>query len=226
MARKKRDFQVGRVYYVNNRGVDKRKIFLNKEDYCRFILALEFFNCNDDVSLWEMFFSNNGPCSDYQGKEFKKAVYRKRIENNKKRKIVDFLAFSLLPDSYHLILREIEEGGISLFMKKLGGYVVYFNKKYHRSGSLFESRYNSRVIESKEELKKMFYSIHAKPFRFRNEEEFLFSDYSFSSLGEYTGNKNFSSVTNRGFLLDFLGGKDNIKEKIKEVIQEERLGIT
>jgi putative transposase len=226
MPRKKRDYRPGGIYHISNKGVDGRKVFLDKNDYCRFLLALEFFNCSNDVSLWEMFFSDNSLCGDYQEEDLRKIVYKRRVENNKNRKIVDFLAFSLLPDSYHFILREIETGGISLFMKKLGGYVVYFNKKYTRSGSLFESRYKSRTIESKEDLKKIFYSIHAKPFRFRKKEEDSFRflcDYGFSSLRDYTSNKNYSSVTNRGFLLDLLGGKNSIKKDIEMLVKQGEL---
>lgn len=78
--------------------------------------------------------------------------------------LVDVGAFCLMPNHFHLLVREGEEGNISLFMKKLStAYVMYFNKKYDRTGSLFEGRFKSEHASDDRYLKYLFAYIHLNP---------------------------------------------------------------
>lgn len=54
MARKPRQFNVGNIYHIINRGVENRDIFLKNQDYSRFILSLEFFNNKDSINIWSL----------------------------------------------------------------------------------------------------------------------------------------------------------------------------
>ena len=54
MPRQPRQFEIGGIYHIVNRGVEKRKIFLSDQDYNRFILGLEFFNDKDSTNLWPL----------------------------------------------------------------------------------------------------------------------------------------------------------------------------
>jgi putative transposase len=59
----------------------------------------------------------------------------------------------LMPNHYHFFLEEIKDGGISLFMKKLGiSYAKYFTTKYNRPGSLFQGRFKSVQIKTDEQM--------------------------------------------------------------------------
>jgi putative transposase len=232
MPRKPRNFQKGGIYHITQRGVDKRNIFLDKRDYSRFILALEFFNSSDEISLWEFFFSKERGCAGSDPAQLKKLIYEKRIKQNKKGRVVDFLAFALMPNHYHLLLREIEEGGISYYMQKMGGYVIYFNNRYQREGSLFQSRYHSVTVENETQLKITFNYIHTNPVeiwepgwknaKIKEPKKALnrLYRYRYSSLLDYIGKYNVPSVTNRGFFLEIFGGKEKIKEETKEWIEE------
>lgn len=219
MVREKRNFKLGNVYYITQSGIDKRNIFIQKKDCFRFITALEFFNCQENVNLWSLFFHKNA-------KHIKTAIYKKRIENKKKRRIVDFLAFVMTRNSYSFLLREIEKGGISLFIKKIGGYVYYFNRRYKREGTLFCSRYKAVNIE-KERLKPTFCYLHTKPVKrwIRGDEtkenllERLYR-YRCSSLLDYVGEHNFPSVTNRGFFLEIFKGRRGIREEVDKWIEK------
>jgi len=69
-----------------------------------------------------------------------------------------------MPNHFHLLIREREEGGITKFMGKLGtGYSMYFNKKYERTGGLFEGRFKARHVDSDRYLKYLFAYIHLNP---------------------------------------------------------------
>src|SRR3990167_5792065 len=112
MPRQPRKIEIGGIYHIVKRGVEKRDIFLKPQDYSRFILGLEFCNSTNSVDLWSLVGTVPTKLKD-------------RLDERRQKKenfIVDVLAFALMPNHIHLVLREIIEGGISLYMRKLGGY--------------------------------------------------------------------------------------------------------
>jgi len=116
------------TYHLFNRGVDKRKIFSNQKDLNRFFKSMLVFNCVEPVG----------------------SLYEQSFQKNKIKKfLVQFVAYNLLPNHFHFILKQVVEGGISEFMKRLqGGYTWYFNQKEKRSGSLFQGTFKSKYIDS------------------------------------------------------------------------------
>lgn len=138
-----------------------------------------------------------------------------------------------MPNHYHLLLQPLVEGGVSLFMKKLnGGYVQYFNKKHERTGTLFERKYKSVLIDNQAHLIYMPYYIHLNALDLAVPEwrqrkidnldkamDFL-SDYRWSSHLDYCGENNFPSVTQRDFLLEIFGGEKGYKKKIKDWLKD------
>ena len=79
------------IYHILNRGVDKRDIFLDEEDYIRFIHDLYEFNDEEPVKNVYRNFSNGKSFYDIN-------------EKNKRKRIVDLLAFVLMPNHFHLML--------------------------------------------------------------------------------------------------------------------------
>ncbi len=227
----------GEIYHVLNRGVDKRKIFLDENDYLRFIHDL--FEFNDENPAFNVGYSFKNQFID---------VRRQYIESRKSRKLlVEILAFSLMPNHYHLLLRPTRDDGVTNFIKKLnGGYAKYFNAKYKRSGALFQGKYKSVLVKKEAHFIHLPYYIHLNPLDLTvpawRERNISTSDvnkigrflekYRWSSYLDYIGKKNFPSVTQREFLTEFLGGpeqykKDTIRwlkemdlEEIKDVILE------
>jgi putative transposase len=214
------------IVHVLSRGVDKRKIFMDKQDHFRFIHDL--FEFNDQESVNNVFYRFNKQSNDivshYIGGERK----------SKKRKLlVDIYAFCLMPNHYHLLLSPKAEGGISTFMRKLNvGYAKYFNQKYERTGALFEGRYKSVPVSNEKHFIHLPYYIHLNPLdlvlpEWRQRElknyqvalDFL-EKYRWSSFLDYTGKKNFPSVTQREFLSEFFGGPDNFRRDITKWLKE------
>ena len=69
---------------------------------------------------------------------------------------MEVVAYAIIKDHFHLILKQVSENGISKFMQKIQtGYAMYFNKKYKRSGSLYVRRYASEHIFDKNELEEI-----------------------------------------------------------------------
>lgn len=141
-------FETGQVYHIYNRGTDKRKIFLDSADYMRFTNGLIEFN-NENPSLNVRYKNSIGvPIHEVQPRE----------------KLVEIFAYCLMPNHYHLMLRQMKDNGISLFMKKVGtGYTMYFNMKEERSGALFQGRFKSVLIDRDEYLRYLPHYIHLNP---------------------------------------------------------------
>lgn len=201
------------IYHVLSRGVDKRKIFMDEQDYFRFIHDLYEFNNQDRVNSTTHEFRKS---NDLAGREVKK---RRKL-------IVEIHAFCLMPNHYHLLLSSRVPNGISKFMAKQNmGYAKYFNQKYQRTGALFGSRYKSILIREESHFIHIPYYIHLNPLDlvtpewrerkmsdYRKAISFL-KNYRWSSFQDYLGIKNFPSVTNRRFLGGYLGGVDNYKRE-------------
>ena len=209
------------IYHVLNRGVDKRKIFMDDQDRFRFIHDLYEFNDQDWVNSNSYYFNKNPTLSlDLRGRE---------IGKKKRKLLVDIHAFCIMPNHYHLLLSPRVQDGVSRFMRKMNmGYAKYFNQKYQRKGALFESRYKSVHVKDEPHFIHILYYIHLNPLdliapewrdrTIKNYEktfEFL-ENYRWSSFHDYIGKKNFSSVTSRGFFTKYHGGLGAYKKETSQ----------
>ena len=141
------------IYHVLNRGVDKRQIFMDKQDHFRFIHDLYEFNDEERSEL------NYYKFRDY-------GANGKIAEADKKdrKPLVDVLAFCLMPNHYHLLLSPRTEHGISQFMQKVNmGYSKYFNQKYERKGTLFQGRYKQVSVSDDTHFLHLPFYIHFNP---------------------------------------------------------------
>jgi len=217
------------IYHALSRGVDKRKIFMDDHDYLRFVHDLFEFNDEEKVRDNSYYFN----IRDVRHHEIRVGGGRKREQRESRKLLVNIYAFCLMPNHYHLLLSPLAENGIPLFMKKLnGGYVKYFNTKHKRKGTLFERRYKSVLIDNEAHFIHMPYYIHLNPLdlisaewrerRIKNLSKAMnfLNSYRWSSHLDYTGQKNFPSVTQRNFLLEIFDGENGYKEKIKEWLNE------
>jgi len=136
-------FTVGEIYHIFNRGVEKRDIFLDDSDRWRFLQGLYLFN--DEKTASNLLFRlerDKGGANFRTLKEFIAGYQEER------KPLVKIMADVLMPNHFHLIIEEIEEGGISRFMHKLGiGDTKYFNIKHERVGGLFQGTFKAVHID-------------------------------------------------------------------------------
>ena len=209
------------IYHVLNRGVDKRKIFLDTQDYFRFIHDLFEFNDRKRVSTVLYNFNKNlkNKYLDIQCPNIRRS----------RKLLVNIHAFCAMPNHYHILISPLADNGIPKFMQKLNmGYSKYFNQKYKRKGTLFEGRYKSILVTDESHFYHLPYYVHLNPLDLKFPEwrkgevksykaalKFL-EDYRWSSHLDYIGKKNFPSVTNREFLLEVFDGEKEYKKSTKE----------
>ena len=224
---------IGEIYHVYNRGVDKRKVFMNEKDYVRFIHDL--FEFNDSAPVFNSGYHLQRKSNNPQTIE----VSPKYIKRDPRKLLVGIRAVWRMPNHFHLLRQQRTENGIPLFMKKLGaGYTVHFNQKYERSGSLFQGVYKSVHIQNESHFIHLPYYIHLNPLdliapAWRTQEKNInykeartFLDtYRWSSHLDYMGKHNFPSVTQRNFLNSLFTGKNNYPESIFSWLKNGSLDI-
>ncbi len=135
-------------YHCYNRGVEKRKTFLTNSDYQRFMHLL--YLSNSDVSVHRSNLLSKSSQEIYGAKRGKQ--------------LVAIGAYALMPNHFHLQLKEITENGISTFMQKLGtAYSMYFNIKNEHTGGIFIKPFRSKHIDNDEYLNYLTQYIHLNP---------------------------------------------------------------
>jgi len=196
MSARKKNFANGEFYHIYNRGVDKRIIFTDKYDMQRFFQSIiEFNTVNPIGSLYANSFrglSGETPKSE--------------------EKLANIVAYCLNQNHFHFILEQVTDGGISEFMKRLGGgYTSYFNNKHKRTGSLFQGVFKAVYVDSNE------YLLHVSAYVNLNDRAHQLSGEtpklvrSRSSWEEYM-NKGVEGICEKEIILGQFGNKDEYKE--------------
>ncbi|MDP2930513.1 MAG: transposase [bacterium] len=237
MPYRKTQFVNDGIYHIVMRRIGDKSLFLGKDDYYRGIFSLYEFNNAKAVEI-----SKRRRDRIIEKKRLAKiggdrVSAKLKLSIDGREKLIDILAFTLMPNHMHILVRQLKEGGITKFVNKVGaGYPAYFRKKHKikEKGYFFQSRFVSVPIKTDEQLITTFVYIHTNPVsliesgwkegKVKNKIKAIkfLEDYRWSSYQDYLGKKNFSSVTERDFLTEMIGGEKNIKALIKEWISHKK----
>lgn len=125
-------------YHVYNRGIDKREIFLEEKDCKMFLYYLKLYLSDPDII-------------QNQAKNISPQLLFK-LRNRNLYNEIKLLSFALMPNHFHLQVRQITNDGMKKLMQRLiPSYVQYFNRKYNRVGPLFESIYKAVLTKTDEQ---------------------------------------------------------------------------
>lgn len=194
MAVRKISFSEGEFYHLYNRGNSKQAIFLDAHDYQRFAQCLYLCNSEKNIN-----FRDDIVLAKIDAFDFERGNH-----------LVDIAAWVLMPNHFHIYLtisspksdlgKKDGKNHITEFMRKLQtSYVSYFNKKYGRTGGLFEGSFKATHVIEERLAKYLFSYIHLNPIKLidkewkekglRDEKKSLafLSDYKWSSYFDYTG---------------------------------------
>lgn len=163
-------------YHVYNRGVEKRDIFQDDQDYRVFLSFLKSYlspiNEQSKHPLIEV--TGPGPVRVRPLKFFFGEV--------------SLLSYCLMPNHFHLLLYQQPTDGMQRFIQALcTSYTMYFNKKYKRIGPLFQGPYKAVIIDNDSYLLHLTRYIHLNPLDLRGltgpglvkVKEYLYSSYSY-----------------------------------------------
>ncbi len=190
----------GEIYHIYNRGSEKKDIFTQYRDYKRFKQTFYYYQFS-------------GPKPRLSNSSFKS------FQPNPQLKLVEILAYCLMPNHFHFMVRQIKDKGISIFMSQLGNsYTKYFNIKYRRVGPLLQGAFKAVLVESDEQLIHLSRYIHLNPVVSGICE--MPEDYIWSSFNEYM---NQESICSTSLVLDLFPSKEKYSEFTKDQIN---YGIT
>lgn len=159
-------------YHIYNRGVEKRRIFMDQKDYTVFLHFLkEYLLPPDHPDL--VYLRGVTP-------------HRKPVNCNKD---ISLLAYALMPNHFHLFVKQLSNDGLKSFMIALStNYSMYFNKRYERVGHLFQGVYKAAMIMSEPYYLHITRYIHRNPFEIVGSLNQLAS-YNYSSYRYYLDQK-------------------------------------
>jgi putative transposase len=214
---RKISFAPGEYYHVYNRGVDKRNIFPVRNDYERFVALLYLCNNSGELNVPKDFsISKPGAFS-----------------SKRKETLVDINAYCLMPNHFHILLREKEDGGVSAFMQKLStAYTMYFNKRNNRTGALFQGTFKAEHVDNDRYMQYLIAYIHLNPVRIvesgwketgikekKKTQEFL-DKYTYSSYLDFNGmQRPQNSILTPGSLPEYFATPVSFRESVKEFIE-------
>lgn len=174
----KRSFIEGDYYHVFNRGNGKQAIFFDDRDFVRFLFLILYFQ--SPVGIENICRHVN--CFLKKGKF---DIPENRTKEIVEKRFVELTNFILMPNHFHLNLKELKAGGISKYMQKiLNGYTKYVNKKNHAVGHIFQGPFKLVHVENDPQITYLSAYIHnnARDLKEWNEKEEF---YPWSSFQDY-----------------------------------------
>jgi len=184
-------------YHIYNRGVEKRNIFLDEQDYKVFLNYLKLYLSNRDELI--VLIKKRTDLSDEQKNDkISKLMALKNYFNK-----IELLCYVLMPNHFHLEIRQKKIRDMEDFMRSLiTKYSKYFNKRYDRVGPLFQGRYNAVLITNERYLSHLGRYIHLNPQEIIVNKQSL-SSYPWSSYQAYINNLSVSWLNKNYFFSDF-----------------------
>lgn len=157
-----KNFSIGEVYHIYNRGVNKTNIFLTAKDYEVFLHRLK-------ENLFPNFIDK------------KKLSWLERRRKTLPSNSFDLICYCLMPNHFHLLIQQKTNLPITKLMSKVcTSYSMCFNKAHNRVGAVFQDQFKAILIENNEQLLWTSYYIHKNPIEaglIRNPEDYIWSSY-------------------------------------------------
>ncbi len=200
MARRKTVLATNQLYHVFNRGVNRNPIFSSPKDYERLLLTLRYYRTQSvPVKL-----SRYLTMSIEERERFDLHIYNTNASQNK---LVEIVAYCLMPNHFHLLLRQVADSGISDYLRLVtNSYTRYFNTRHERTGTLVQGAFKAVHVETDDQLMHLSRYIHLNPVAGTVIKLNDVSDFPWSSLHEYLHVKD-NSLSNPKSVLELFDGK-------------------
>lgn len=210
----------GEIYHVVNRGVAGQTIFPDTRSYQRFLQPLDYYQYLEAPGKFSSFLALN--------RDGREKVRQQLLKSG--RRLVEIIAYCLMPNHFHLLLRQTADQGIYQLMKKICiSYSRSFNRRADRYGPLLQGVFKAVRVESEEQLLHVIRYIHINPYVGMVVKKEALASYPWSSLPDYLGKgggpvylvKEKLIKTGRGYLTEIMAEAED-KRRIKAM---ERLNL-
>ncbi|MFH1561241.1 MAG: transposase [Patescibacteria group bacterium] len=202
-------FAENEYYHAYNRSTANEQIFAKKQDVKRALDIISFYRYKQALRFS---FYNRLKHDD-------KKEYLQKLPN--KKSLVTIYAYSLMPNHYHLLLKQNSANGIQKFLSDFqNGFAKYFNVKNKRSGSLFQRPFKAKHIETEEELLHISRYIHLNPTTsYMMEFEELKKNH-LTSLPLYLNNE--QTFVNTGFITGSFGNSAKYEKFVADQVDYQK----
>jgi len=217
MGYRKTVFANEQIYHIYNRGVAKQNIFKEKKDYLRLLELIDYYRFTKPPLRFSHFKRLNSVLK----KEYWETLTKKS------QPLVEILSFCFMPNHLHLLIKQVKEKGISIFMANtLNSFSRFFNTSYKRVGPLFQANFKAVRIESDEQLVHVSRYIHLNPVTSYLVEFDKIEDYKWSSLPHFLGLDSIDFLTpsyilghfkEKGSYRKFLSDQTDYQKKLQEI---------
>jgi len=180
----------GEIYHILNRGVGGQPIFNNKRDYQRLLGTIIYYQNKNPPLRFSKFLTLPAQERErlFAGVKKEKSIF------------VEIFGYCLMPNHFHLLLRQTKDAGIAKFAAQFeNSYTRYFNIKNKRQGHLFQGKFKAKRIETEEQFMHVLRYIHLNPYSgyvVKKIEEIF--TYPYSSITEYLNQE--SRIINKDFI--------------------------
>ena len=218
-------FQNGEYYHIFNKGVAGQNIFKEEKDFAKFIykindhnnvLSMDVRKANAEQKDQRHLVSLDTGCPDEDSRDTQCLRTLGVGKPSDIECLVEFICYSLIPNHYHFILRQLADQGISKFMHKLEmGYAKYFNRKYGRLGALFQGKFQAVHIKTNE------YVLYLSGYANGNIEIHKIAkaeEWNWSSYKDYLGLRN-GTLCNKEIILSQFKNVEDYKKYVEMVIE-------
>lgn len=200
-------------HHIYNRGNDKMSIFLDESDYYSFLGLLEENILGRKEYFSSKVFVPSPKSSHLTGKKY----VRKLLPVGS----FEIICFCLMPNHFHLLVRQIKELKISKLLSKVcTSYSKRFNKKYGHIGHVFQDQFKSILVEDNNQLLHLSAYIHSNP-KASNLVEDL-GDWRFNSYLNFI-NKEQYNLCSKNIVLDQFKDIKNYKKFVEDNIEKIKL---
>lgn len=199
-------FANDQFYHVYNRGVERRDVFKDKREYARALETLNYYRfANLPIKLSRYLVLTRQQKLDV-------------MESVSGNILVDIIAFCLMPNHFHFLIKQAKDNGISKFLSNFtNSYTKFFNTKNEREGPLFQGIFKAVMVETDEQLIHLSRYIHLNPVSSFLIKEGGLENYLWSSYPEYL-NSSETSICNKQEILSFFSSIDKYKQFLHDQV--------
>lgn len=197
------------IYHIYNRGMHQHAIFHDKHDYARFLFLILFFQS-------PLSFENIGRHISAFMKQADFKVSAKIIADVVHQRNVELMAFVLMPNHFHVIVKEIRVNGISDYMHRIGtAFTNYVNIKYHHSGHIFQGSYRAVHISDNDQLLYTSAYVHKNARTLKSWSNKL-TQYPWSSYQDFVEDNRWENLIKRDLILEQFTNAREYQQWVKE----------
>ncbi len=192
----------GEIYHIFNRSIARQTIFKNLKDYQRLVDVINYYR----FKKLPLRYSHYNRLPTEQKNQFNQDY----LTNNKP--MLDIITYCIMPNHFHFLLQPFAKNAISDFMRNMqNSYSKYCNKKYERTGSLFQFMFRAVHMETDEQLIHVSRYIHLNPVTAYLLEIGRLETYPWSSFKGYLSNNEGDSFVNPALVLNQFKSREAYK---------------